>query len=113
MVSDDNLLYLEESENYLCITAMDRNQLSGIVGFKPGRFKDFTEETTESEILSKDLIKYDDSTYYEDLEVDDSGRRHILVFNHGVCGSVQRSCAGGRRHILVFNHGVKKGSMRC
>ena len=106
MVSDDNLLYLEESENYLCITAMDRNQLSGIVGFKPGRFKDFTEETTESEILSKDLIKYDDSTYYEDLEVDDSGRRHILVFNHGVCGSVQRSCAGGRRHILVFNHGV-------
>lgn len=81
MVSDDNLLYLEESENYLYITAMDRNQLSGIVGFKPERFKDFTEETAESEIISKDLIKYDDSTYYEDLGVDSSDRRHILVFN--------------------------------
>jgi len=81
MVSDDNLNHLEESENYLYITAMDRNQLSGIVGFKPERFKDFTEETKESEIISKGLIKYDDSTYYEDLGVDSSDRRHILVFN--------------------------------
>ena len=81
MVSDDNLLHLEESNSYLYITAMDRNQLSGIGGFKPERFKDFTEETTESEIISKDLTRYDDSTYYEDLGVDDSDRRHILVFN--------------------------------
>ena len=79
LVSDDNLEHLEESENYLHITAMDRNQLSGIVGFKPDMFKNFTEETTESEIISKDLIKYDDSTYYEDLGVDDSDKRHIGV----------------------------------
>ena len=84
MVSDDNLLHLENSKSYLYVTAMDRDQLSGVEGFKPDRFKDFTEKTTESEIISKGLIKYDDSTYYEDLGVDDSDRRHILVFNPGL-----------------------------
>ena len=81
MVSDDNLLHLEESKNYLYITAMDKNQLSGVVGFESEKFKNFTEETTEKEILSKGLTKYDDSAYYKDLGVDDSDRRHILVFN--------------------------------
>ena len=81
MVSDDNLLHLEDSKNYLYITAMDKNQLSGVVGFESDKFKNFTEETTENEIISKGLTKYDDSAYYKDLGVDDSDRRHILVFN--------------------------------
>lgn len=81
MVSDDNLRHLESSKNYLYITALDKDQLSGVEGFKSERFKNFTEETTENEIISKGLIKYDDNTYYEDLGVDSSNRRHILVFN--------------------------------
>jgi transposase len=81
MVSDDNLKHLEDSKNYLYITALDKDQLSGIEGFEPERFKNFTEETTENEIIPKGLTKYDDTTYYEDLGVDSSDRRHILVFN--------------------------------
>ena len=81
MVSDDNLLHLEDSENYLYITAMDKNQLSGVEGFESLQFKNFTEETAESEIISKGLTKYDDSAYYKDLGVDSSDRQHILVFN--------------------------------
>jgi len=60
------------------------DQLTGVEGFKPERFKNFTEETTENEIISKGLTKYDDNTYYEDLGVDSSGMRHILVFNPGL-----------------------------
>jgi transposase len=81
MVSDDNLKHLEDSKNYLYITALDKDQLTGVEGFKPERFKNFTEETTENEIISKGMTKYDDNTYYEDLGVDSSSRRHILVFN--------------------------------
>ena len=81
MVSDDNLSHLENSKNYLYITAMDKNQLSGVVGFESDKFKNFTEETTENEIISKGLTKYDDSAYYKDLGVDSSDRQHILVFN--------------------------------
>ena len=81
MVSDDNLKHLEDSKNYLYITALDKDQLSGVEGFKPERFKNFTEKTTENKIISKGLTKYDDNTYYEDLGVDSSDRRHILVFN--------------------------------
>jgi transposase len=81
MVSDDNLKHLEDSENYLYITALDKDQLNGVAGFKPERFKNFIEETTENEIILKGLTKYDDNTYYEDLGVDSSDRRHILVFN--------------------------------
>ncbi|MBE0523436.1 MAG: hypothetical protein IBX40_03755, partial [Methanosarcinales archaeon] len=80
MVSEDNLKHLEGSKNYLYITALDKDQLTGIKGFKPERFKNLTKETTENEIISKGLNKYDDTTYYEDLGVDSSGRRHILVF---------------------------------
>jgi transposase len=81
MVSDDNLKHLEDSKKYLYITALDKDQLSGVKGFKPERFKNFTKETTENKIISKGLTKYDDTTYYEDLGVDSSGRRHILLFN--------------------------------
>ncbi|MBE0523006.1 MAG: hypothetical protein IBX40_01505 [Methanosarcinales archaeon] len=75
------MIHLEDSKNYLYITALDKDQLNGIEGFKPERFKNFTEETMENEIISKGLTKYDDNTYYEDLGVDSSDIRHILVFN--------------------------------
>jgi len=81
MVSDDNLAHLENKKKYLYITALDKNQLSGVEGINSDRFKNFSEETTEKKILSIGLTKYDDNTYYEDLEVDSSTRRHILVFN--------------------------------
>jgi transposase len=50
MVSDENLINLE-------------------------RFKCFTDETTEKEILSKGLTKYDEVTFYEDMGIDSSDRR--------------------------------------
>jgi len=81
MVSDENLRYLEESDNYLYITALDKDQLAGIDGTNLERFESFSEDTTKDEIVSKGLSRYDDSTYYEDLGVDCIGRRHVLVFN--------------------------------
>lgn len=81
MVSDENLRYLEESDNYLYITALDKDQLAGVDGANMERFESFSEDTTRDEIVSKGLSRYDDSTYYEDLGVDNSGRRHVLVFN--------------------------------
>jgi transposase len=81
MVSDDNLAHLENKKKYLYITALDKNQLSGVEGINSERFRNFSEETTEKKILSIGLTKYDDNTYYEDLRVDSSNRRHILVFN--------------------------------
>jgi len=81
MVSDDNLTHLEKSEKYLYITALDKSQLSGVEGVKSKRFGDFSEKTTEKEIISVGLTKYDDNTYYEDLGVDASDRRHVLVFS--------------------------------
>jgi hypothetical protein len=35
MVSDDNLKHLEDSKNYLYITALDKDQLTGVERFKP------------------------------------------------------------------------------
>ena len=81
MVSDDNLKHLENSKNYLYITTLDKDQISGVEGFESERFKNFNEDTSEKKIISKGLTKYDDSTYYEELGVDSSDRRHILVFN--------------------------------
>jgi hypothetical protein len=65
--------------------------LTGVEGFKPERFKNFTEETTENEIISKGMTKYDDNTYYEDLGVDSSSRRHILVFNSELLVNQQKA----------------------
>jgi transposase len=81
MVSDENLQNLENNKGYLYITALDKNQIAGIENINLERFKGFTNETTEKKILSKGLTKYDDVTFYEDMGVDSSGRRHILIFN--------------------------------
>jgi transposase len=81
MVSDENLLNLETKQSYLYITALDKPQISGIEKVNLERFKDFTNETTEKEILSKGLTKYDEETFYEDMGIDSTSRRHILIFN--------------------------------
>lgn len=81
MVSDENLLNLENKQSYLYITALDKPQIAGVEKINLKRFKDFTNEITEKEILSKGLTKYDDVTFYEDMGVDSTPRRHILIFN--------------------------------
>jgi transposase len=81
MVSDENLLNLENNQSYLYITALDKNQIAGVEKINLERFKDFTNEIIEKEILSKGLTKYDDVTFYEDMGVDSTSRRHILIFN--------------------------------
>ena len=90
MVSDDNLKHLENSKSYFYITALDKDQIAGVDGANLKRFETFTEETTEDEITSKGLVKYDDSTYYEDIGVDNSDRRHVLVFNMDLFKSQQK-----------------------
>lgn len=84
MVSDDNLKHLENSLKYQYITALNKNQISGVEGIKSERFRNFTEETLKKEIISIGLTKYDDNTYYEDLGVDSDKRRHVLVFSPGL-----------------------------
>jgi len=81
MVSDENLLNLENKQSYLYITALDKPQIAGVEKINLKRFKDFTNEITEKEILLKGLTKYDDVTFYEDMGVDSTSRRHILIFN--------------------------------
>lgn len=81
MVSDENLQNLENNESYLYITALDKNQIAGIEKINLERFKGFTNETTEKEILSKGLTKYDEVTFYDDMGIDSTSRRHILIFN--------------------------------
>src|SRR3989337_992811 len=81
MVSDENLLNLENKQSYLYITALDKPQIPGVEKVNLERFKDFTNETTEKEILAKGLTKYDDVTFYEDMGIDSISRRHILIFN--------------------------------
>lgn len=81
MVSDENLLNLENKQSYLYITALDKPQIPGVEKVNLERFKDFTNEITEKEILSKGLTKYDDVTFYEDMGVDSTSRRHLLIFN--------------------------------
>jgi transposase len=81
MVSDENLLNLENKQSYLYITALDKPQIAGVEKVNLERFKDFTNETIEKEILSKGLTKYDDVTFYEDMGIDSTSRRHIIIFN--------------------------------
>src|SRR3990172_6929952 len=81
MVSDENLLNLENKQSYLYITALDKPQIAGVEKVNLERFKDFTNKTTEKEILSKGLTKYDEVTFYEDMGIDSASRRHILIFN--------------------------------
>jgi transposase len=81
MVSDENLLNLENNQSYLYITALDKNQMAGVEKINLESFKGFTNETTEKEILSKGLTKYDEVTFYEDMGIDSASRRHILIFN--------------------------------
>jgi transposase len=84
MVSDENLQNLENNKSYLYITALDKNQIAGIEKINLERFKGFTNETTEKEILSKGLTKYDEVTFYEDIGIDSTNRRHILIFNSDI-----------------------------
>jgi len=84
IVSDDNLKHLENSQKYQYITALNKNQISGVEGIKSERFRNFTKETLKKEIISIGLTKYDDDTYYEYLGVDSDKRRHVLVFSPGL-----------------------------
>ncbi|MCX9075693.1 MAG: IS1634 family transposase [Candidatus Methanoperedens sp.] len=91
MVSDENLLNLENKQSYLYITALDKPQIAGVEKINLDRFKDFTNETTEKEILSTGLTKYDEVTFYEDMGIDSTGRRHILIFNSDLLKDQRKS----------------------
>ncbi len=83
MVSDENLKHLEDSETYLYITALDKDQVAGVPGIGIDRFKGLTVENVGEKVArSRFLTRYDDQAYYEDLgKAEGSVRRHILVFN--------------------------------
>jgi transposase len=81
MVSEENLKHLEKDDCYLYITALDRDQITGVENVNLDRFKTITCENAEKEILSKRLKKYDESTFFEDMGMDSENKHHILVFN--------------------------------
>jgi transposase len=110
MVSDENLLNLETKQSYLYITALDKPQISGVEKVNLERFEDFTDETTEKEILSKGLTKYDEVTFYEDMGVDSTNRRHILLFNSDLL-KVQRKTREKLIDIALMELGEEKKSL--
>jgi transposase len=79
MVSDENLKHLEEKK-YIYITAMDKNQIPGIKNVNIERFEILNSENMMEKIEKMKFVKYDDQTYYQNLEIVD-GRRYVLIFN--------------------------------
>lgn len=83
MVSDDNLKHLEGKKGYLYITALDKNQISGVKEVNIKRLKSITGKNPEEEITLLGFKRYDDRAYYEDQGVVE-GRRYVLIFNPGM-----------------------------
>ncbi len=80
MVSEDNLLYLEE-QGYKYITALDKNQIPGVKNVRLERFVDFTPERVRKQISAlPEFEEFDQDFYYEDLGIDGEVR-YILGFN--------------------------------
>lgn len=79
MVSDDNLKHLEDKK-YIYITALDKNQIPNLKNVNIERFEILNSENMMEQIKKMMFVKYDDQTYYENLEIVD-GRRYVLIFN--------------------------------
>jgi transposase len=79
MVSDENLKHLE-LEKYKYITALDKNQIPNLQNINIERFESINEENMTEQIIKIGFKKYDNATYYENLEMVD-GRRYVLIFN--------------------------------
>ncbi len=79
MVSDENLKHLEEKK-YIYITAMDKNQIHSLKNVNIERFEILNSENMVEQIKKMMFVKYDDQTYYQNLEIVD-GRRYVLIFN--------------------------------
>lgn len=79
MVSDENLKHLELNK-YIYITAMDKNQIPNLKNVNIERFEILNIENMIEQIKKMMFVKYDDQTYYKNLEIVD-GRRYVLIFN--------------------------------
>ena len=79
MVSDENLKHLEENK-YIYITAMDKNQIPNLKNVRIERFEILNSENMIEQIEKMKFVKYDEQTYYQNLEIVD-GRRYVLIFN--------------------------------
>ncbi|MBT9439229.1 MAG: IS1634 family transposase [Desulfobacterales bacterium] len=89
MVSDENLKHLE-LEKYKYITALDKNQIPGTQKVNIERFKSINEENMTEQIIKMGFMKYDDTTYYENLGTVD-GRRYVLIFNPEMLADQRKS----------------------
>src|SRR5574341_22659 len=79
MVSDENLKHLELNK-YIYITAMDKNQIPNLKNVNIERFEILNSENMIEQIKKMMFVKYDDQTYYKNLEIV-NGRRYVLIFN--------------------------------
>lgn len=79
MVSDDNLKHLE-NEKYIYVTALDKNQIPKIKNVNIERFASLNTENMVEQITKMGFEKYDEKTYYENLDIV-NGRRYVLIFN--------------------------------
>jgi transposase len=89
MVSDDNLKHLELNK-YIYITAMDKNQIPNLNNVNIERFEILNSESMIEQITKMMFVKYDDQTYYQNLEIVD-GRRYVLIFNPVMFGDENNS----------------------
>lgn len=81
MVSEDNLQYINSTNHYKYITALDRDQIPQVKNIDLSRFRDFTEDKVEEQIKSKsEFTPYDELLYFQDLGLD-QGKHYILGFN--------------------------------
>lgn len=80
MVSDNNLNYLQ-GEHFHYVTALDRNQISGINLFNLSLFEDIDLEIDIPPQLT-DFKKYDDNCYYQEKSKDKT--RYVLGFNRNM-----------------------------
>ncbi|MCD4809251.1 MAG: IS1634 family transposase, partial [Methanosarcinales archaeon] len=89
MVSDENLKHLE-LEKYKYITALDKNQIPGTQKVNIERFESINEENMTEQIIKMGFMKYDDTTYYENLGTV-NGRRYVLIFNPEMLADQKKS----------------------
>ncbi len=78
-VSDDNLNYID-SKKIKFISALDKNQISGLSGFNISDYKELTEHNYNITLANLGFTQYDDSLFYKDLGESDT-RRYVLGFN--------------------------------
>lgn len=81
IVSENNLEYIQLTNHYKYISALDRDQIPKVKNVNLERFYDFNEGNVEEQIKTKnEFFQYDEQMYFQELGVEQN-KRYILGFN--------------------------------